>query len=103
MEGKSDPLDLNVVLFSKSFNTPGNEITPGSDVVGKDFQNNRFRHDFSPSVSLQPETAFVGVILRSRATKNLIGTGSAEILRGVYSESAEGFRMAWNRLRLDTS
>ncbi|MDH3556072.1 MAG: hypothetical protein OES18_09510 [Deltaproteobacteria bacterium] len=31
--------------------------------------------------SAHPETAFMGVILRSKATKNLIAAGSAEILR----------------------
>jgi hypothetical protein len=35
----------------------------------------------------------MGVILRSKATKNLIVTGSAEILRGVYPEYTEGLRM----------
>jgi hypothetical protein len=35
----------------------------------------------------------MGVILRSKATKNLVVTGSAEILRGVYPEPAEGLRM----------
>ena len=32
-------------------------------------------------VSCHPETAIMGVILRSKATKNLIVTGSAKILR----------------------
>ena len=45
--------------------------------------------------SAQPETTFMGVILRSKATKNLIFTGSAEILRGVYPEPVEGLRMTW--------
>jgi hypothetical protein len=40
-----------------------------------------------------PETVFLDVILRSKATKNLIVRGSAEILRGVYPEPVEGLRM----------
>ena len=47
MQGKRDPLEINLVLLSESVNTPGNEITPRSDVVGKDLQNNGFRHDSS--------------------------------------------------------
>jgi len=34
-------------------------------------------HDAKPN----PQSAFTGVILRSKATKNLRATGSAEILR----------------------
>jgi len=45
----------------------------------------------------------MGVILRSKATKNLIVTGSAEILRGVYPESVEGLRMTWRSFRIDTN
>ncbi len=40
--------------------------------------------------SAHPETAFMGVILRSKATKNLIVTGSAEILRFAQNDM-EGF------------
>ena len=53
--------------------------------------------------SIHPETTFMGVILRSKATKNLIVTGSAEILRGVYPEYIEGLRMTWRRFRMDTN
>jgi hypothetical protein len=45
----------------------------------------------------------MGVILRSKATKNLIVAGSAEILRGVYPEYTEGLRMTWRSFRMDTS
>jgi hypothetical protein len=48
MKRKSRPPDPDRILFLQFFNTPGNEITPGSDVVGKDFKNNRFGHDGSP-------------------------------------------------------
>jgi hypothetical protein len=44
----------------------------------------------------------MGVILRSKATKNLIVTGSAEILRGVYPEPVEGLRMTWRTFRMGT-
>ena len=36
-----------------------------------------------------PETTFMGVILRSKATKNLIVTGSAEILRFAQNDMEE--------------
>jgi len=38
MQGKSRPLDVNVKRMFQFFNTPGDEIAPGSDVVGKNFQ-----------------------------------------------------------------
>jgi hypothetical protein len=49
----------------------------------------------------------MGVILRSPAyggtTKNLILTGSAEILRGVYPAPVEGLRMICRRFWMETS
>jgi hypothetical protein len=45
MQGKGDPLDLNLVLLPKPVNTPGNEIAPRSDIVGEYFQDDRFCHD----------------------------------------------------------
>jgi hypothetical protein len=60
-----------------------------------------------PLASFHPETAFINVILRSPAsggtTKNLIVTGSAEILRGVYPEYTEGLRMTWRSFRMESS
>ena len=61
---------------------------------------------------------FLDVILRSKATKNLIVIGAAEILRGVYpfdrtcrraqvvslragSELVEGLRMTFGSFRMD--
>jgi hypothetical protein len=44
-------------------------------------------------VSVKPETMFLDVILRSKATKNLIVSVAAEIPRGVYPELAEGLKM----------
>jgi hypothetical protein len=40
MQGKGYPLDLEIVCLFEFFNTPGNEVAPGSDVVRKDFQKN---------------------------------------------------------------
>ena len=39
--------------------------------------------------SAHPETGFMGVILRSKATKNLIITWSAEILRFAQNDMEE--------------
>ena len=44
MQRKSGPFDINVKLVLQLFNTPGNEIAPGSDIVRKNFQGCRFRH-----------------------------------------------------------
>jgi len=45
---------------------------------------------FADLISVHPETAFMGVILRSKATKNLVVAGSAEILRFAQNDM-EGF------------
>jgi hypothetical protein len=39
MEGKRGPAKGDRVLFFQSFNTPGNEVAPGSDEIRKDLQN----------------------------------------------------------------
>jgi hypothetical protein len=46
---------------------------------------------------------FSDVILRSKATKNLMIERAAEILRGVYPEPGEGLRMTLGRFRMDTN
>jgi hypothetical protein len=38
MQRESSPANAYVIFVLQSFNTPGNEITPGSDIIGKDFQ-----------------------------------------------------------------
>ena len=49
------------------------------------------------------EPALSLVILRSKATKNLLAFGFLEILRGVYPELAEGLRMTRLSFRMDTN
>jgi hypothetical protein len=44
MERKSRPANLNFVFMSQSINTHGTEITPGSNVVGKDLKDGCLRH-----------------------------------------------------------
>ena len=39
MQGKGSPLNFNIIVILQFFNTPGNEIAPGSDIVGKYFEN----------------------------------------------------------------
>ncbi len=38
MKRESNPVDLDIVVFAESFNTPGNEVTPGSNVIRKQFK-----------------------------------------------------------------
>jgi len=47
MERKSLPDNTDIIFFLQFFNTPGNEIAPGSDVVKKYFQGGRIGHDTS--------------------------------------------------------
>jgi hypothetical protein len=49
MERESRPPDADCILFLQFFNTPGNEIAPGSDVVGKYFEGGRLGHDGPPN------------------------------------------------------
>jgi hypothetical protein len=53
MKGKGGPFDVNVIVISESFNTPGNEIAPGSNVITKYFQQNWFRHECPPQQLFQ--------------------------------------------------
>jgi hypothetical protein len=48
MKRECPPFNPDLIFFFQFFNTPGNEIAPGSDVVGKDFKNNRIRHVYLP-------------------------------------------------------
>jgi hypothetical protein len=37
MEREMCPHNLDVILFLQPLNTPGTEVTPGSDIVREDF------------------------------------------------------------------
>jgi hypothetical protein len=47
MEWKLCELDRYTVVGLEFLDTPGDEITPGSNEVRKDFQQKRFRHEVS--------------------------------------------------------
>ena len=44
MQGKVHPADGDVECLFQSFNTPGTEVAPGSDVVAEDFERNSCAH-----------------------------------------------------------
>jgi hypothetical protein len=46
MERKLSELDFKTVILFQFLDTPGDEIAPGSNEVGKDFEDERFRHGF---------------------------------------------------------
>jgi hypothetical protein len=48
MQWEGNPPDLDIVFSFESINTSRTEVTPGSDIVGKYFQNERFIHEFLP-------------------------------------------------------
>jgi hypothetical protein len=50
MKGERPPLDCDFKILSQFFNTPGNEIAPGSDIIGKDFQYWPGFHFFPPEL-----------------------------------------------------
>jgi hypothetical protein len=45
MKRKRGPAKVDVKFLLQSFNTPGNEIAPGSDIIRKNFQDVAVRHD----------------------------------------------------------
>jgi hypothetical protein len=44
MERKVGELDRQAVIRFQFLDTPGDEVAPGSDEIGKDFQYERLRH-----------------------------------------------------------
>jgi hypothetical protein len=44
MKRESNPADIDFVVPAESFNTPGNEVTPGSDVIRKQLKGCWFGH-----------------------------------------------------------
>jgi len=48
VERELGKLDRQVVIGFEFLDTPGDEITPGSNEIGKDFKNERIRHDRPP-------------------------------------------------------
>jgi hypothetical protein len=39
MQGEGNPPDADLVFFLQPFNTPGDEVAPGSDVIGENLQD----------------------------------------------------------------
>lgn len=48
MEGERPPDDLNLEVPAQFFNTPGTEVAPGSDIIGKDLKDSWHRHTIPP-------------------------------------------------------
>ena len=46
-------LDLQIVIRFEFLDTPGDEVAPGSDKVGKHFENERFGHKHLRSLNLK--------------------------------------------------
>ena len=44
MEREVSPLDRQSIVGFEFLDTPGDEVAPGSDEIGKDFQYKRLRH-----------------------------------------------------------
>ena len=47
MKRKLSKLDLQSILIFEFLDTPGDEIAPGSDKVGENFENKRIGHKTS--------------------------------------------------------
>jgi hypothetical protein len=46
MKWEVDVVDIDIVFLLELFNTPGTEIAPGSNEIGKNIKRDRFRHLF---------------------------------------------------------
>jgi hypothetical protein len=44
MQRELSELDLQTIIFSEFLDTPGDEVTPRSNKIGKEFENERLRH-----------------------------------------------------------
>ena len=53
MKGKLRKFYLQIVVGFQFLNTPGDEVTPGSHEIRKDFENERFRHESLLSLRTQ--------------------------------------------------
>jgi hypothetical protein len=47
MKWEVGKFDRQTIIVFQFLDTPGDEVAPGSDKVGKDFENKRFRHKSS--------------------------------------------------------
>ncbi len=47
MKWEVGKFDRQTIIIFQFLDTPGDEVAPGSDKVGKDFENKRFRHKSS--------------------------------------------------------
>ena len=50
MEREMRKFDFQIVIRFEFLDTPGDEVAPGSDEIGKDFENERVRHGGPPFV-----------------------------------------------------
>jgi hypothetical protein len=51
MQRELSELDLQTVILFQFLDTPGDEVAPRSNKIGKDFENERLRHDRLLSLS----------------------------------------------------
>jgi hypothetical protein len=56
MKWEGGPSDVKCVAFPQTLNTTRDEIAPGSDIVGKDFQYRCFSHCLAPSILLDKKS-----------------------------------------------
>ena len=74
MEGELREFYLQIVVCFEFLDTPGDEVAPGSNEIGKDFENERFRHESLLSLMLQEVYGFAysvsNMILCSAVTRS---------------------------------
>ena len=69
MQWKVHPADADVECLFQSFNTPGTEVAPGSDVVTENFEGDRCVHRLSFQKEIRALLPLLGLtVLSIRST-----------------------------------
>jgi hypothetical protein len=82
MKGEGNPPDPYLVLFLEPFNTPGDEVAPGSDVIGENLQYESiiFIHGVTSSIDIRGYAAASATAVKERFLGTLSGLNPKTIL-----------------------
>jgi len=93
MQGEGRPLDADVKFLLCSFNTPGNEVAPRSDIIGEYFQDRRHGITFSSRL-------FRGLVFNNSHSCHAWQTGRVITLE--MMETASGLGLTGQPIGLGT-
>ena len=96
MKREEGPLDVKCVASPQPFNTTRDEIAPGSDIVGKDFQYRCFSHRLAPRILYGKKLLilFDPLTFISSGSRPLIGGQRLTRISARYEKRAPGSQPA---------